>query len=138
MKDSAILLSGRARFTLEGKGLRWTFEIDKSKDENRPRYFAKMLTGADNESDYTYVGLLDPATSRVKATRASRIPEDATPFRGLNYAVHAILADRAPELEKDGFRVVWATTCARCGRTLTVPSSVDHRLGPECAKLINA
>ena len=26
--------------------------------------------------------------------------------------------------------------CQRCGKTLTVPSSIDARLGPECIKKV--
>lgn len=138
MNDSAILLSGRATFTLEGKGLRWTFQVAKSKDEERPAFFAKMLTGSDNESDFTYLGMLDPATKHVRLTRASKMAADSVPVRAMDWAANLMLTGRTSDIERQGFRVLWASTCARCGRTLTVPSSIDSRLGPECAKHVQA
>lgn len=132
-----ILTAGKATFTLEGKGRRWTFRIERVESEDRPAiYFAKLLAGADNDNDYVYLGIYDPAHGWVKLTKASKLPESSEPVRALRWYVGLVLNDRENEIEQHGFHIHWATCCQRCGRTLTVPSSIDARLGPECVTKI--
>jgi hypothetical protein len=63
---------------------------------------------------------------RTKAT-----PETAGKiFRVLAFAVRVMLGkQKLPE----GYKVQHAGRCGRCARTLTVPSSIELGLGPECA-----
>lgn len=132
MNDYQVLTAGKATFTLEGMGRRWTYRIARSQDGER--YFAKLLTGTDNEGDYTYLGVLDPDAAQVRLTRASRMNDQSEPVRALRWVVSTLHDQGTDALRTKGFRLLWSSRCARCGRTLTVPSSIDSRLGPECAK----
>jgi hypothetical protein len=134
-----ILTAGKATFTLAGMDRRWTFRIVKvENDDNRePIYFATLLTGSDNEDSYTYLGVYQPQVGWVKLTKASQYKEDSEVVRALRWVVGLIYNNNEAEVESKGFRMVWSSTCQRCGRTLTVPSSVDNRLGPECAKKVD-
>ncbi len=72
----------------------------------------------------------------MRLTKASKLPVTAEPVRGLRWALSLIHAGMDSEIEAKGFRLQWAAECQRCGRTLTVPSSIDSRLGPTCARKV--
>jgi len=134
---ATLLTAGKATFILEGKDRRWTFRIVKVESDGRPPiYFANLLTGPDNDADYTYLGVYEPAVGWVRLTKASKLPETAEPVRALRWYVGLVVNDREAEVEQHGFRILWSCRCQRCGRPLTVPSSIDARLGPDCAELI--
>lgn len=80
-----------------------------------------VLTGPDNDADYLNFGTVTPGgTLKVWKKHAGRqtIIDDAEGFL------------RDPHRES----VLKSVNCYRCGRTLTVPASVNNGLGPECAK----
>lgn len=146
MKNNEILRSGKARFTLVDtkKGRRWSFQVTKLKPRREwfyaqpnPPYAVGVLTGSDNTRHYTYLGMLQqPQSSEaVKLTGKSKMPADAVPVRAANWALKLMMNELDGVITKSGFEVKWANTCARCGKVLTVPSSIDNRLGPECAKM---
>lgn len=131
LSDYQVLLCGKATFTLECSGKRYTYRISKVSDEGRPPvYFASLLTGEDNESSYTYLGIVVPDRGIVRLTKASKMTDDSDPVRGIRWVVGRLF-NRLPIPEQ--VRLLWSDRCQRCGRTLTVPSSIDARLGPECA-----
>lgn len=120
------ILAGHSIFTLMGKGRKWTFRVRKGKD--RPgyvrRWFVDLLTGPANEQDYQLIGWI---------TEANEINKDKIePLRAIRWVLQA--SDQA--IADAGFEIVWSENCARCGRLLTVKSSVDGRLGPVCAKKV--
>ena len=123
-------LAGRATVTLtsERTGTRYTYKVRQMKDEGgQPRqlWSVGLLTGPDNESDYQYVGVLN---GELKLTAKSRLKDDSVPVRAFRWFWrHVSEGQMPPETE-----VRHAGTCGRCGRTLTVPESVDSGLGPEC------
>jgi hypothetical protein len=134
-----ILCAGKATFTLCGMDRRWTYRIVKVENEDgrEPIFFATLLTGSDNDDNYTYLGVYQPQVGWVKLTKASQYKEDSEVVRALRWVVGLVFNGNETEVENKGFRMVWSSTCQRCGRTLTVPSSVDNRLGPECAKKVD-
>jgi hypothetical protein len=80
-----------------------------------------VLTGPDNDTDYLNFGTVTPTgTLRVWKKQAGRqtIVDDAEGFL------------RDPHRES----VLKSVNCYRCGRTLSVPTSVHNGLGPECSK----
>lgn len=133
-----ILTAGKATFTLEGAGRRWTYRIVKVENEDgrEPIYFATLLTGSDNDDNYTYLGVYQPAVGWVKLTKASQHKDNSEVIRALRWVVGLVFNGNEAEIESKGFRLLWSETCQKCGRTLTVPSSIDNRLGPECAKKV--
>lgn len=136
------LTAGLATFTLSGTRksggeARWTYQIDRTDREGGdPIYFAKYLGGADNDGDYYYMGVYQPETGGLRLTKASKVLETSEVVRGFNWATRLMVTGQEDQIEAAGFRIQWADKCQRCGRTLTVPSSIDARFGPDCAKKI--
>jgi len=88
------------------------------------------LTGPDNTADYTYVGMLDVQTGALQLTRKSAYTADSQPVRAFNWCMRYLWKDQPlPEPA----RIFHMGRCGRCGRALTVPSSIESGLGPECA-----
>lgn len=126
-------LAGNATFTLSSKrtGARYTYRASAPKDA-ADRFFLSLLTGPDNEADYTYIGMITPER-RFTLTRASKMGMDAAPVRAAAYFCQQVLQEgRLP----DALEVRHEGKCGRCGRKLTVPESVDSGIGPECAKVM--
>lgn len=130
ISDYNMMTAGKATFTLtNGADRRWTYKINKSKDGRC--HFVSLLTGPENTSDYTYLGLFSPERGTVTLTRASNFTPESHPYRAISWLLGELKAERALT---HNFVVKWADQCQRCGRDLTVPSSIDARIGPECAK----
>jgi len=147
MIDAAkFIVAGKATFTIspseafkvwlqETHGVEclphYTYKIARSKDQpgKEPVYFVSLLTGPDNWTNYTYMGLLNTDTLDVRLTGKSRYRETSAPYLVLKAVLQRLASDKPMP---DGcFR--HEGKCCRCGRKLTVPSSIDSGIGPECA-----
>jgi len=135
-------LAGRAVLTLtsEATGAHYTYRIAQAKDqrtgEPQPRWFVALLTGPDNTADYSYMGMLDTVGEAVtfRLTKGSKFAADGKPVRAFAYFWKFVAAGQtAPQLE-----VRHEGRCGRCGRVLTVDSSIDSGIGPECLKKMEA
>lgn len=128
----AFITAGRAIFTLQGAEARYTFKVSRSEPSDRypnPAHFVSLLTGPDNTADYTDVGILDLQTGQVRTTAKSSYKPDSKPVKAFNWVMGRIWrgAEIAPAA------IYHVGRCGRCGRALTVPSSIQLGLGPECA-----
>jgi hypothetical protein len=122
--------AGKARFTLRfttrsGVETRFTYRMAAS-DDGRV-FFVSLLTGSDNESSYSYMGIVNERGFR--RTAKSRISEDALGHRAFARAWSCLSAGTLP----DTLEIWHEGRCGRCGRTLTVPESIEAGIGPECA-----
>ena len=130
-----FISAGNATFTIETPEQRWTFRFRRVEDEGRkPITFVNLLTGPDNEADYTYVGVFDTFTEQVKTTRASKFAQDSLMVRALNRVLLRVWQNDHETMEAHGWRIYHEGKCGRCGRTLTVPESIKSGFGPECVK----
>ena len=124
-----FMTAGRAVFTLTSKrtGTSYTYRVVRSEERDGcdGPLFVSVLTGPDNTRDYCYMGILNVAARRVHRTGKSRIERGAPSFAAFEWFLRHLDSDRV-EFRHCG-------RCARCGRQLTVPSSVDSGFGPECA-----
>lgn len=102
----------------------------KGTGKTKPVYFVGLLTGPDNESDYTYVGILDAENGRLVLTRKSKYTDNSNPVAWFRYVAANLWKDT--EMESD-WTVHHEGRCGRCGRTLTVPASIESGIGPVCA-----
>lgn len=134
-----FILAGHAIVTLVGKDSRYTFKVTRKDPEvgsryTEPVYFVALLTGPDNTADYTYVGILDTSTGLMRLTKKSTYLPSSAPVRAWDWTIARVFADRpiAPA------QVIHAGRCGRCGRLLTVPSSVASGFGPECSGKVGA
>jgi hypothetical protein len=127
-----FVFAGRAVFTLRSvkTGMRFTYRV-KVKKTDPEVFFVETLRGPDNTRDYRYAGLLRrPGTFFI--TTRSQVLRTAASVKALVWFLDAMVNDRAvlgPTLE------VWHEgRCCCCGRTLTVPESVEDGIGPECRR----
>lgn len=125
---SRFLGGARALFTLESEatGAHYTYRLRRP--EGKDVTFVSLLTGPQNTSDYTYLGLL--ADGDLRLTRKSRMTDDSLPVRAVRYLLRGVREGRLPAK----LHMYHEGRCACCGRTLTVPESVRTGIGPECAK----
>jgi hypothetical protein len=142
-----FVLAGDALFTIEmpagsnpdDRGrthYTWLVQHVEANERFGESYFAKLLTGPENTRDYTYVGRLDPFTGQVKTTQKSQQWEGTYPLRLLNRILARVWAGDHGAYEQHGFKTRHEGKCGRCGRTLTVPESIESGFGPECIKLV--
>lgn len=122
----AFVFGGNARFTLVSKrtGQRYTFRMKKA--DSGEMYFASLLTGPDNTSDYQYLGF-----SRGFELMAGRKGNPNHPaYKALNWTLAHLGNKNMPgELE------FWHEgRCCKCARVLTDPASIERGIGPECMK----
>ena len=136
MVNKDFVLAGKSIFTADnGKGDWYTFKVKSKKaNANFPEtWFIYLMTGPSNEKDYTYLGLLEPFSGRVRLTQKSTFTDDSKPVKVLRW-VFGIIWNNG-ELPQ-GYDVHHENRCGRCGRLLTVPESVLSGIGPECANRI--
>ncbi len=136
MLNKDFLLAGKAIFTVSNpSGVRYTYKVTK-KDASLQfpeTYFAKVLTGPCNTNDYTYMGILDTSNGEVRMTKASKYTPDTLPVKVLRWVAAVLLSGKQLP---DGYNIHHEGKCGRCGRTLTVPESVESGFGPECIKRV--
>jgi hypothetical protein len=134
---SAYAMAGHATITLESRrtGKHFTFKINRAKnDDGSPasRWFVGVLSGPDNDSDYSYIGLIETRLNGClfRQTAKAKFKADAPCVRGFAYFWTHVERGHIPSdliVRHNGH-------CGRCGRTLTVPSSIEAGIGPECSK----
>ena len=131
---SRYALAGKATITLQSKktGTRFTYRITANDDATC--HFVGVLTGANNESDYAYLGRISRGIfwHGRKVPRAGDISKDSPSAKAFDWAWRALAKGLLP----DQLEIWHESYCGRCGLKLTVPSSVSAGFGPECSKKI--
>lgn len=133
-----FVLAGNALFTLKSlkTGEHFTFKVQQAtkwstKEQKAvavapPAWHVKVLTGPDNSRNYKAIGLL---RNGVFAYRLSTPRcESATAFNWF----WRMLTEGSQERFVEQCQFHHAGRCGRCGRLLTVPSSIESGIGPEC------
>jgi len=136
-----FIVAGKAIFTIKNSstGGRFTYKVvcppDK-KPEEASIFFVKLLTGPDNESSYKYIGYIkiwNGSPCFYYGTK-SKIGNEAPGVVAFEFVFNQILAagrvSNVLEVWHEG-------KCCRCGRTLTVPESIESGIGPECARIVH-
>lgn len=122
------IFAGNAIVTLEDtqRMIRYTYRIKKVED--RPdQFFVGLLAGPDNTRDYQYIGMI--RSGQFQTTKASQLPPESRPCKGIDWLLrHLDTLEKFPSIE-----LHHAGHCLRCGRLLTVPTSISSGFGPECA-----
>lgn len=140
---ASFLMAGMATLTVVNTRTngRFTFRINLPKKTNKGGYkqvdrkanclFVSVLTGADNETDYSFIGtiFLTP-TLTFRYSRKSRISQNAVSVKAFTWFFNHINAlPDCIEVYHEGY-------CGRCGKQLTVPESIVSGFGPECIRQI--
>lgn len=137
-------LAGQALLTLENEktGARYTYRLERARareegqDEGARPIFVSVLVDSDNTSrrSYRYVGLVwtnGPRPTYRHGGAKAKIGADAPSARGAEWLLGRIASGQAIPAP---MRLWHEGRCGRCGRTLTVPSSIASGLGPVCAE----
>lgn len=142
---AAFTFGGKSTFTLRSTktGARYTYRINAGKPspDGKVPYWTKVLTGQDNETAYSFIGTVWAEGDKASPLRRSAkvgISEQATSvvaFQWFLAQINAAREGRDNALDKVEF--YHEGRCARCGRLLTVPESIESGLGPECATKAN-
>ena len=129
---SAFALAGNATITIRSTKTqtRFTFKIrvPKAQRKNPKIWFVSLLSGSDNVGDYCYMGQI--RNDAYDHGRKSRITTEAASAKAFSWFWQAVQAQRQDLF--DLLEVWHEGRCGRCGRKLTVPSSVSSGFGPEC------
>lgn len=127
-KARAFFLGGDARFTLVSwrTGARYTYRVRVGQGDRAP-HFVLVLTGSNNESDYTFLGTIFEGRD-YRHGRNSTIGLEAPSARAFGWAWRWLAAGKMPpecDVHHEG-------RCGRCGRALTTPESIESGFGPVC------
>ena len=95
---------------------------------NRPIWFVALLTGPDNTSDYTYLGVLR-GNGAFATTAKSCQPADSEAAKVADWAIGKVWLNG---VLKEGYKIEHAGRCGVCGRPLTTPESIECGIGPVC------
>ena len=150
-----ILAAGNGRnlkrtFTFVDRAMnqRFTFKITEQPD-NKVMRFVKLLNGPDNVRDYKYFAYLKLVNGSFTyhyggaKAKVNRVTPSVQMFETVISFLRAKAEKRfIPEDKKAMFEAlennieIWHEgKCGRCGRKLTVPSSVHNGYGPECIQM---
>lgn len=134
------IMAGNAYFTLRSKatGTRYTYRVSLATCKKCGKsftcecgiplpHFVNLLTGPENTSDYTYLGVI--RQGKFWLTGASKMQKTSKPVRAIEWTLGILRTGDLP----DNLEIWHDGNCGRCGRTLTVPESVERGIGPECA-----
>lgn len=126
----AFIEAGHATVTAVSvaSGVRFTYRIRASDDGKV--FFVGVLSGPDNESSYTYLGIIRDGVFR--RTGKSAISEVAPSHQAFRWMYKKLTYEQLP----DSIEIWHEGRCGRCGLKLTVPESIQSGYGPECIKII--
>lgn len=128
-----FIKAGKAIFTLENTetGNRVTYKVNRLVRENKDIWFVSILNGSDNYRNYKYLGTIFGNVFRL--TAKSTIGKDSMSYKAFNWLNN--MFNSFKELP-DNIKVHHEGRCGRCGKRLTVPSSIESGFGPECIKMM--
>jgi hypothetical protein len=135
----AFAFAGNARFTLvsERTATRFTYQLKRPREDgSRERFpfFVKVLTGPCNTEDYGFAGTVwSDARDRIAPSARAKIGGGAPSIVALRWFLSRLALG-----DISGVEFWHEGRCGRCGRTLTVPDSIERGIGPECAGRMTA
>ena len=138
-----FILAGNAYFTLESSetGNRFTYRVKPERFDsslNQIKYYkVEVLTGQNNTSDYLYIGFIDKLGENFKPKRKEaghyvdniNLEQNAKSIQAFLWYYHFLI--RKNDCIKR-VKFYHAGRCARCGRLLTTPESIESGYGPYC------
>lgn len=136
-----FVLGGNAIFTLVSKasGMRYTYKVRKKEEDDF--WFVMLLNGQNNEEDFAYLGhmFLKEGALCIMHGKKSKIWSSAGSVVAWMWWSQLLAAPKDQRIITNRMNNVefWHEgKCGRCGRKLTVPSSIESGFGPECINYI--
>ena len=132
-----FILAGNATFTIVSRksGDRYTYKVSKVEDrfdKDKFVWFVNLLTGPDNENSFNCIGVLRPNGMFNWTFKRSKKHQGSTSASIIGFEFFWDYLDQHLALH-ERIQFFHAGRCGRCGRTLTVPESIQSGFGPECA-----
>lgn len=126
-----FILAGNSTFTVVSKstGKRYTFKV-KSNDSEEVFFVSYLISG---DEKYRFLGTIFKNNTSPYKYFPSRKKTDPKSVvnRTFEWVYNTILTNNQSNFDKIEF---WHEgKCGRCGRKLTVPSSIERGLGAFCA-----
>lgn len=120
-------------------GTRYTFRVARKAPREDGRadavWYVDLLVGQDNQTSYAPMAVLlgEGTDVRLVPARAKgAVSADAPSQAALRWIIERVVV--AEDARAFAQLEVWHEgQCGRCGRPLTVPSSISLGLGPDCA-----
>jgi len=131
--DKQFFFGGNATFTVESEksGEHKTYKIRRTKPTPRfpnPSLMLSLLSGPCNETNYSYIGIVNEETGSLRLTKASKRNEQSPDVLTFNWLMKHLFTDKVLMNAK----VHHEGKCGVCARKLTVPESILRGIGPEC------
>lgn len=135
-------------YTIEGKTkhvtirfhqTHWLRRLIESGERKEGTMVVGWLRGPDNSSDYTGFAFAIPdgrGGYRFYPWHKVDQGKYAHQIWSAKYILHLFKTDPVGLQDRRYAYAMMSGNCSRCGRTLTVPASINRGLGPECAKLV--
>lgn len=121
------VLGGHGTVTLESdSGVHHSYSF--SCDEKRPDMLWIYTLTTNN--DWVYVGYYNKQYNCFRLTAKSTYKADSPIVKGIAYIFKMMLI---PDYSDSRMHLLHEGICARCGRPLTNPDSIELGLGPYCA-----
>jgi hypothetical protein len=135
-----FILGGKSTFTIKSTrtGKHFTYKVNAPRANDKDTstiFWVRMLNGSDNEGNYGYIGFIKnngQGWDFYHGGGKAFAGKDAPGVVAISYTFNNFvsLCKQHPEIE------IWHEgKCCRCGRTLTVPESIESGIGPECIKI---
>lgn len=119
-----FIKGGNATTTFVGQANRYTYKVRKS--EKGDIFFVSLLIGANNESDYIFIGCITDQRGFFQTAKSSH--KGLAPALAFSWVYSRLLngiIDSRTEIWHEG-------RCCKCGRKLTTPESIERGMGAEC------
>ena len=119
------VLGGKSNFTVESTKVdkRFTFLVTKDKNNNS-RYMCGVMCGSDNTKDYRFLGWFYKDEMELRTSTALTDIR----YKFLKEFLQLVHSNNIPPACK----FYPSGKCARCGRKLTTPESIERGFGPGC------
>ena len=144
----AYILGGEAIFSFVSvaTGKKFTYKCEQAekwdiklnKKVKQERWFVSVLTGPDNNTNYTYAGTIDEKDNLgkwiIRTTKKSGMSSEADSFKAF-VTVLDILQSSVQRINayREKLLIYHDGTCSKCGRRLTDITSVAISAGPICS-----
>lgn len=125
------MLAGHAIFTVTNLTTNKHFTYRIIQPHPHTPHFVSLLTGPNNEEDYTFIGTIFQGETFRHSTKGG-ISRESVGVKGFEWLWRNL--HNLP----DNVRIDSAGYCWKCGRLLTDSESISTGYGPTCRKIIEA
>lgn len=128
------IFAGHSTFTIESTKInqRYTYKVKRqtTKSSGKVSYQVYRLYGPDNTDDYRFICLVGDDRKTILVNQANQKEMPVVMFKQFIDLLHN------DETWPEKCKFYKSNKCAKCGRLLTTPDSVETGYGPTCREVI--